>query len=40
VYARAGRRSDAAVTARELLSRLPPGAPARSEVERLLQSLR
>jgi choline-sulfatase len=40
VYARAGRRSDAAVTARELLSRLPPDAPARSEVERLLQSLR
>jgi choline-sulfatase len=40
VYARSGRRSDAAMTARELLSRLPPGAPGRSEVERLLQSLR
>jgi choline-sulfatase len=39
VYARAGRRSDAAGAARELLARLPPTAPQRSEIQRLLQSL-
>ncbi len=39
-YARSGRRSDAAAAARDLLSRLPAGAPQRPEVERLLRSLR
>jgi choline-sulfatase len=38
-YAQAGRRSEAASTARDLLARLPPGAPQRSEVERLLRSI-
>jgi choline-sulfatase len=35
-YARAGRRADAAKEARELLRRLPPQAPQRPEIERLL----
>jgi choline-sulfatase len=35
--ARAGRRRDAAATAEELLRRLPPDAPQRSEVERLIR---
>jgi arylsulfatase A-like enzyme len=35
-YGRAGQRADAAREARELLARLPPDAPQRSEVERLL----
>ena len=39
VYARAGRRGDAAASARELLARLPPGAPQRAEVERLLRAV-
>ncbi|PYR39930.1 MAG: hypothetical protein DMF95_34765 [Acidobacteria bacterium] len=39
-YAKSGRRSDAAAAARELLSRLPPGAPQRAEVERLLRAVR
>jgi choline-sulfatase len=39
-YARAGQRANAAATARELLARLPPGAPQRSEVERLLAAVR
>src|SRR5882672_4330432 len=38
-YARAGRRSDAGAAARELLSRLPPDAPQRSEVQRLLRAV-
>ena len=38
-YARAGRRADAAHEARELLTRLPPSAPQRSEVERLIAAL-
>ena len=38
-YGRAGRRSDAAREARELLARLPPAAPQRSEVERLIAAL-
>lgn len=37
--ARSGRRADAAAAARELLARLPAGAPERAEVERLLRSL-
>ena len=39
VYAKAGRRAEAAAAARELLARLPQGAPQRSEVERLLRSV-
>jgi choline-sulfatase len=39
-YARAGRRADAAREAQELLRRLPPGAPQRSDVERLLSAVR
>jgi arylsulfatase A-like enzyme len=39
-YARAGRRSEAAREAQDLLRRLPPDAPQRPEVERLLASLR
>jgi choline-sulfatase len=39
-YARAGRRDDAGVTARELLARLPPNAPQRVEVERLLKAVK
>ena len=38
-YAKAGRRADAAATARDLLSRLPPGAVERAEVERLLAAV-
>ncbi len=38
-YAKSGDRTKAAATARELLTRLPPGAPQRSEVERLLRAL-
>ena len=36
-FARAGRRTDAASTAEELLRRLPPNAPQRGEVERLIR---
>ncbi len=39
-FARAGRRSDAASTAEDLLRRLPPDAPQRREVERLLGATR
>jgi Flp pilus assembly protein TadD len=39
VYAKLGRRTDAAAAARELLNRLPPFAPQRSEVERLLRAV-
>jgi len=39
VYAKAGRRTDAAATARDLLARLPPKAPQRTEVERLLRAV-
>jgi len=39
-YARSGRRDDARVTAQELLGRLPPGAPQRAEVERLLKAMK
>jgi choline-sulfatase len=39
VYAKAGRRADAASTARDLLARLPSNAPQRSEVERLLRAV-
>ena len=39
VYAKAGRRSDAAATARDLLARLPSSAPQRSEVARLLRAV-
>jgi arylsulfatase A-like enzyme/Flp pilus assembly protein TadD len=38
-YGRAGRRGDAVNEARELLARLPPAAPQRSEVERLIAAL-
>ncbi len=38
-YAKSGRRVEAASAARELLARLPPAAPQRSEVERLLRSI-
>jgi len=38
-YAKAGRRAEAAAAARDLLSRLPPQAPQRSEVERLLRAV-
>ena len=38
-YARAGRHTDALSETRELLRRLPPGAPQRKEVERLLDTL-
>ena len=38
-YAKAGRRAEAAAAARELLARLPPGAPQRPEVERLLRAV-
>jgi choline-sulfatase len=38
-YAKSGRRADAAVAARELLARLPPNAPERPEVERLLRAV-
>ena len=39
-YARSGRRADAEAAARDLLARLPPAAPQRAEVERLLRTLR
>ena len=39
-YAQAGRRAEAERETRELLRRLPPGAPQRPEVERLLATLR
>jgi arylsulfatase A-like enzyme/Flp pilus assembly protein TadD len=39
-FARTGRRSDAAQQAEELLRRLPPNAPQRPEVERLLTAVR
>ncbi len=39
-FARAGRRAEAAAQAEELLKRLPPGAPQRAEVERLLSAVR
>jgi choline-sulfatase len=39
-FARAGRRADAASTAEDLLRRLPPGAPQRSEVERLIREIK
>jgi Flp pilus assembly protein TadD len=39
-YAKSGRRADAALAARDLLARLPAGAPQRSEVERLLRAVR
>ena len=38
-YAKAGRRADAAASARELLRRLPYAAPQRPEVERLLRAV-
>jgi choline-sulfatase len=38
-YAKAGRRADAAAAARDLLVRLPPTAPERGEVERLLKAV-
>ena len=37
-FARLGRRSEAATTAEELLRRLPPDAPQRGEVERLIRA--
>jgi choline-sulfatase len=39
-YARSNRRSEAVKEAQELLRRLPPGAPQRPEIERLLATLR
>jgi choline-sulfatase len=39
-FARIGRRSEAAREAEELLRRLPPSAPQRDEVQRLLDSVR
>jgi cytochrome c-type biogenesis protein CcmH/NrfG len=39
-YAKAGRRDDAGVTARDLLARLPENAPQRAEVERLLRAVK
>jgi tetratricopeptide (TPR) repeat protein len=39
-FARAGRRADAASTAEDLLRRLPPDAPQRPEVERLIRETR
>jgi Flp pilus assembly protein TadD len=38
-YAKTGRRTDAVAAARELLARLPPAAPERTEVERLLKAV-
>jgi arylsulfatase A-like enzyme/cytochrome c-type biogenesis protein CcmH/NrfG len=38
-YAKAGRRADAVTAATDLLNRLPPQAPQRAEVERLLRAL-
>ena len=39
-YARVNRRADAAKEAQELLRRLPPNAPQRPEIERLLAAVR
>ena len=39
-FARAGRRADAARAAEELLRRLPPEAPQRAEVQRLIESVK
>jgi len=39
-YAQTGRRAEAVAEAQELLRRLPPGAPQRPEVERLLAAVR
>jgi len=39
-YAESGRRGDAAAQAEELLRRLPPAAPQRPEIERLLAAVR
>jgi arylsulfatase A-like enzyme len=39
VFARSGRRAEAAAAARELLARLPANAPQRPEVERLLRAV-
>jgi choline-sulfatase len=39
-FARTGRRREASDTAREVLRRLPPDAPQRAEVRRLLDTLR
>ena len=39
-YAKAGEMAEAASTARDLLVRLPPNAPQRAEVERLLTAIR
>ena len=38
-YAKSGRRGEAAAAARELLERLPPNAPQRPEVDRLLRAV-
>ena len=38
-HLRAGQREDAGIEARELLKRLPPDAPQRAEVTRMLSSL-
>ncbi|MGH9140509.1 MAG: sulfatase-like hydrolase/transferase, partial [Vicinamibacterales bacterium] len=38
-YAKAGRRVEAAATARDLLARLPPNAAQRAEIERLLKAV-
>jgi choline-sulfatase len=38
-FAKTGRRAEAASTARDLLARLPPTAPQRAEVDRLLKAL-
>jgi arylsulfatase A-like enzyme/Flp pilus assembly protein TadD len=38
-YAKAGRRGDAAAAGHDLLARLPPNAPQRLEVERLLRAV-
>jgi len=38
-YAKAGRRQEAAAAANELLARLPPSAPQRAEVQRLLKAV-
>jgi arylsulfatase A-like enzyme/cytochrome c-type biogenesis protein CcmH/NrfG len=39
-YARAGQTAQAEAEAREVLRRLPPGAPQRSEIERLLAAIK
>jgi choline-sulfatase len=38
-YAKSGRRAEAATAARSLLDRLPPNAPQRSEIERLIRAV-